>query len=288
VVQRKYLNLIAEMFLKLHPQTRRGRMLRIMAVKYWVLLCTLALAATAPALAADEYIEYTGAASARQKADFLYGERHIMLFSDGRLAKRTVLYTCADGTPFARKKVSYVQPTAPDFYFDDSSNGMQEGVRSDGATRTMFFKANRIDAEKSAPLPATPGLVIDTGFDEFIQAHWNEFMRDSAVPLRFLVPSRLQAMSFVVEHLRSGRFDGRPTEVFRMKLSGILGLIFSGIDVAYDAADHRLVQYEGLSDLRDAAGDNLQANIVFPADARKPSSAQAMAAAQSAPLAPCH
>jgi hypothetical protein len=254
------------------------------------MLCALALLATgAPAMGAvEEYVEYTGAASGRHKPDFLYVEHHIMLISDGRLAERTVLYTCANGAPFARKKVNYVQAAAPDFDFDDASNGMQEGVRSEGTARSMFFRASATDAEKTAPLPPAPGLVVDAGFDAFIQAHWSELMRDSAVPLRFLVPSRLQAMSFEVEHLHADRFDDRPTEVFRMKLSGILGLIFSGIDVAYDAADHRLVQYEGLSDLRDAAGDNLQANIVFPADARKPSSAQAMAAAQSAPLAPCH
>jgi hypothetical protein len=64
-------------------------------------------------------------------------------------------------------------------------------------------------------------------------------------------------------------------------------VLFSGIDVAYDAAEHRLVQYQGLSDLRDAGGDNYQANIVFHASERKASSAQAMAAAKSARLAPC-
>jgi hypothetical protein len=260
-----------------------------MDAKYPALLCAWALLASTSAVrAAEEYVEYSGAASARHKPDFLYGERHIMLFSDGRLAERTVLYTCANGTPFARKQVTYVQAAAPDFDFDDMSNGMQEGVRSEGAARSMFFRANRVDAEKTAPLPPTPGLVVDTGFDAFIQAHWSELMRDSAVPLRFLVPSRMQVMNFEVGHLRADRFEDKPTEVFRMKLSGILGLLFAGIDVAYDAAEHRLVQYEGLSDLRDAGGENLQANIVFHANERKSSSAEALADAKSAPLAPCH
>jgi len=237
--------------------------------------------------AADEYIEYTGTATARQKADFLYGERHVLLYDDGRLAERTVLYTCADGAPFARKSVHYVEAAAPDFFFDDVSNGMQEGVRSEGTSRYMFFRGGKLDAEKRAPVPSVPGLVVDAGFDAFIQAHWSELMKDKEVPLHFLVPSRLQVMNFEVEHLRADRFDGRPTEVFRMKLSGILGWLFSGIDVAYDTADHQLVHYEGLSDLRDASGDNLQANITFHANQRKPSSAQAMTEVEAAPLASC-
>ena len=251
------------------------------------LICIL-MASSAAASGADEYLEYTGTASARHKPDFLYGEHHIVRVSDGHLAERTVLYTCADGVAFARKKVSYVQATAPDFAFEDVSNGMQEGVRTEGTVRSMFFKANGADMQKSAPLPLTPGLVVDAGFDAFIQLHWDDLLRGSAVPLRFLVPSRLQVMNFEVEHLRADRFDDKPTEVFRMKLSGILGVLFSGIDVTYDAAEHRLVQYQGLSDLRDAAGDNLQANIVFHANERKASSAQALANAKSEPLAACH
>ena len=260
---------------------------KAMKVKCQVILCALALAASAAAGAGD-YLEYTGSATGRREPEFLYGERHILLYDEKRLAERTVLYTCANGAPFARKRVRYVEAAAPDFLFDDASNGMQEGVRTEGAARTMFFRANGLDKEKGAPVPHVPGLVVDAGFDAFIQAHWNELMAGKEVPLRFLVPSRLTDMSFEVQRLRTDHFDGQPTEVFRMKLSGILGWFFSGIDVAYTAADHQLVHYEGLSDLRDASGDNLWVNIVFHANERKPSSAQAMAAAQAAPLAPCH
>lgn len=256
-------------------------------------LCILALAAWAAVAYAGsgeytEYTEYSGIARAHHKPGFLYGEHHLLVYHQGRLIERTVLYTCANGTPFARKRVTYVEDEAPDFFLDDVSNGMQEGVRSDGAARTMFFKANRAAAQKNAPLLRTPALVVDAGFDNFIPAHWNSLMGGTPVPLTFLVPSRLQSMNFEVQHLRADYFDGRPTEVFRMKLSGIFGPLFSGIEVAYDAADHRLVHYQGLSDLRDTAGDNLAADIVFHPNDRKSSSAQALAAAQAAPLAPCH
>lgn len=258
-----------------------------MKVKCMAGLCALGLAASAAAGAGDGYIEYTGSAIGRRESEFLYGERHFLRTDEGRLAERTVLYTCANGAPFARKLVRYVEAAAPDFVLDDASNGMQEGVRTQGKARTMFFKASGHDVEKSAPVPDVPGLVVDAGFDAFIQAHWNELVAGNGVPLRFLVPSRLQEMNFEVRYLHADHFDGRSTEVFRMKLSGILGWFFSGIDVAYDAADHQLVHYQGLSDLRGPSGDNFEANIVFHANDRKPSSAQAMAAAQAAPLAPC-
>jgi hypothetical protein len=258
-------------------------------VRLRVSACIWALAAASATTcaASDEYREYLGTATARHGRDFLYREYHILRYRDGRLAERTVLYSCADGAVFARKRMTYVQAAAPDFDFIDASNGMQEGVRTQGAARSMFFKADQAAAERSAPLPQSSELVVDAGFEAFVQAHWNDLMRRPAVPLRFLVPSRLQAMEFEVQHLRSDHFEGKPTEVFRMKLSGVLGMLFSGIELAFSATEHWLVHYEGLSDLRDPSGSNLQVNIVFPSEERRPSSPQAAAAAQAALLAPC-
>ena len=236
----------------------------------------------------DEYVEYTGAASARHAQRLLYGEHHLLVYRAARLRERLVLYTCPNGAPFARKKVSYGDMQAPDFFFDDASNGMQEGVRTEGGGRSMFFRANRIEPEKSAPLPRVAELVVDAGFDEFIRGHWSALLNDAPLPLRFLILSRLQAVSFQVQHLRSDNVDDKPAEVFRLKLTGVLGVVLPAIDVTYDAVQHELVRYEGISDMRDRAGDNLQASIVFHLSERRTASAQVFAAAEQATIAPCH
>jgi hypothetical protein len=235
----------------------------------------------------DGYIEYSGTASARHGQNALYGEHHVLSYRAGRLSERVVLYTCPNGAPFARKKVTYVDPEAPDYFFDDASNGMQEGVRSHDGARSVFFRANRTDPEKSAPLPTVAELVVDAGFDEFIRAHWSALMNGDQVPLHFLVPSRLQAMNFEVQHLHSDHVDGEPVEVFRLGLTGFLGFFLPGIDVTYETAQHVLVRFDGISDLRDARGDNLQASIVFHSSNRRAASAQAFATAEQAQIAPC-
>jgi hypothetical protein len=256
-----------------------------------IVVCTAwaapAAATSAPA-ADDEYIEYIGTASARHAQHVLYGEHHVLAYRAGRLRERLVLYTCPNGAAFARKRVSYIDMQAPDFFFDDASNGMQEGVRDQDGERLVFFRANRIEPERSAPLPRIADLVADAGFDEFIHAQWSKLMYGAALPLRFLVPSRLQAMSFEVQHLRSDHVDGNPAEVFRLKLAGMLGMVVPGIEVAYDATQHVLLRFEGISDLRDAAGDNLQATIVFRPGDRRPASAQVFAAVEQANIKPCH
>lgn len=236
--------------------------------------------------ASDQYLAYSGFAASQRTGEPLYKENHVLRFHDGRLAQRVVLYTCPDGTPFARKVATYEDPLAPSFLLEDVSNGVLEGVKA-GERRQVFFRAGDQKPEKSMPLEASPGMVIDAGFDEFIRSNWRALMTAGTLPLHFLVPSRLEIMNFQVQHVRSDVEESTPVEIFRLKVQGIVGWIAPSIDVSYSDSEHVLVRYQGMSDLRDKDGENLRADIRFPLRERKPSDAAAVAAAMSARLAGC-
>jgi hypothetical protein len=246
-------------------------------------VCTLASGATP---AAEQYLAYFGVAASQRSGQLLYGESHVLVYREGRLAERVVLYTCPDGTPFARKIATYEDPLAPNFMFEDRTNGVREGVRA-GAPRSLFFRGVDGTPERSAPLPVVPGLVIDSGFDEFIRTYWDALMTAGSLPLQFLVPSRFETLGFQVRHVRSGSEDGVATEVFRLNWQGILGWVAPSIDVSYSEREHVLLRYAGMSDLRDKSGENLRADITFRLHDRKPSDAGAAAAALRAPLLAC-
>ncbi len=247
---------------------------------------------TAPAIAnasADAtFLRYSGTATAPHSSKFLYGERHVLAYEAGHPADRVVLYTCSDGSSFARKTVHYVDSLAPDFSLEDASNGLREGVRSESNGRAVFFQGDERQRERSRVFAPASGLVTDAGFDEFVRANWQRLMTEKSVGMRFLIPSRLDNYRFQIQHLRSDRLDGEPVEVFRLELSGIWGWLLPGIDVYYDAVEHVLVHYEGLSDLRDASHSNMQAQITFHLADRTQSDRQAYQEALRAPLAPCN
>jgi hypothetical protein len=234
-----------------------------------------------------DYQEYLGVAKVPRSGKFLYGEHHWLKYHDDQLAERVVLYTCADGAAFARKSVHYQNPIAPNFTFEDTSNGMREGVRDEGNRRVMFFRPNKAQAEKSAELPAIAGLVADAGFDEFIRLHWQTLLDGEPMPFPFLVPSRFEHMRFHVQHLRSDQVEGKPSEVFRLKLAGVLGWVMTGIDVTYASEGRHIQAYEGLSDLRDASGDNLNTLITFNSRDRLASSEPSMDVARRVALRTC-
>jgi hypothetical protein len=108
-----------------------------------------------------------------------------------------------------------------------------------------------------------------------------------ALEVRFLLPSRLQDYSFQVQRLRGANLAGIPTEVFRLRLSGIWGWFLPGIDVYYRSSDRVLLRFDGISDLQDAAGNNYTTTIDFPIEERRAATLQAMLEARQTRLAPC-
>jgi hypothetical protein len=253
----------------------------------WVIIALFARSGVASSPPQEKYLAYNGTAVQRHSLSFLYEEHHVLRFAGDRLADRVVLYTCADGSPFARKTVSYLDPLAPDFLLEDSSNGLEEGIRSEGAARSVQFRENRGAEEKKGPLPAIAGLVADAGFDEFIHENWQALLHGGSLSPPFLVPSRLKEVDFKVYRLRSDTVAGVPAEVFRLKPAGALSWIVKPIDVSYGAATHDLLRYAGVSDLRDSSGNNFEVLITFRTRDRTESDAQSMSDALRAHLAPC-
>ena len=107
------------------------------------------------------------------RGELVYREVH-WRYRDGDATARVVLYRCPDGRAFARKHMrDSPDSTAPTFDFVDARTGYREGVRVRGAGREAFWQPRAGAATVGHPLPAGPGLVIDAGFDVYVQANWS-------------------------------------------------------------------------------------------------------------------
>lgn len=227
------------------------------------LMAALVLAAL-PAQAALTFEE--GLARDPKSRELLYREHHLIRRAEGKPTERLVIYRCADGTPFARKRVDYRRSAqAPEFSFEDVRLGYREGLRRTGGSGTVWVRDARGESERSAVLddPAAR-LVADAGFDEFIRSNWTPLVSGQSVPLRFAVPSRLQTLGFKVDRQGPQTLGREPAETFRLKLGGLLGWVAPHIDVAYGRDSRRLLRFEGLSNLRSDDGrSQLVARIEF-------------------------
>lgn len=248
------------------------------------LLIALAVAGISDAAAACAAVHYTGEATARN-GSVLYRESH-WLYQDNHVDTRLALYTCPDGRAFARKKV-WDRPNAqaPDFQFDDGRDGFSEGVRSKDGKRHVFVRALANAPEQSAAFNTASDTVIDAGFDAFVRTHWDALADHSALPISFVVPSRLAALGFSVRRVDDERIDGRAARRFRLVLARWYGSFLPHIDVVYDTMTRNLLRYEGIGNIRGADTRNLDVRIDFPANARSDGASEAdIAAAAATPL----
>ncbi len=244
-------------------------------------MITASTQAQASALRLEE-----GIARNPRSAAELFREQHWIRSAGDQAVERLVIYRCPDGTAFGRKRIDYRDSAmAPAFVLEDLRSGYREGLRR-GATPALFFRPDAATAERSAPLAAAR-LVADAGFDEFIRLNWSRLVAGESLPLEFAVPSRLRSMAFSVSRTGQAMLAGEKAWVFRLKLDGMLGWLVPAIEVSYGQQSRRLLRFEGLSNLRDDAGDQpLVARIDFAGPARPANEDQWQAALQT-PLSAC-
>ena len=260
-----------------HPSTGDARALGTMLKTVPLLCCIVALPSHAALVAVE------GDARNPKTDRLLYREAHLIRRDGERPVERIVLYRCPDGTAFARKRVDYRNSTlAPEFDMIDA-RGHREGLRREGG-RALTWSGG----EPAKPLGATKTtLVADAGFDEFVRQRWPQLTGGQPQTVAFAIPAFGRSLPFKIQ-AAGARVDvkGDRMHRFELRLDGLLGAIASKIAVEYGAEDRRLRRFTGLTDIRDARGDQIEARIDFP-QAPRPAEAQRWQAAAEQPLAAC-
>lgn len=211
----------------------------------------------------------------------LYRETHWT--TAGPKPERWVVYRCADGQAFARKRVvATASPAAPDFALEDARDGYREGVRGAAGSRSVFVRVPG-KAESSRALSIPPDGVIDAGFDAAVRKQWQALGKGEPVRLKFLLPSRQRFFPVRVQRVASTTWNGIPAERLRMKLDAWFGFAVPEVTLTYARDDRRLLEFAGTGNVRDGRGDYPQVRIVFDKTA-KPATAQDITDARALPL----
>lgn len=216
----------------------------------------------------------------------LYREAHFISEPGTARETRIVHYQCINGAAvFARKELDYAASRErPRFTLVDRLAGYSEGLRLLPSGRAQVFNVSGPGRdERQALLPANKAVVADAGFDEFLGRHWQELERGDSIRFSFLIPSRLAAAEFRIAKQREEVIEGAPASVIRLNLAGVIGWLLPYIEVSYRKSDRALLRYRGLTNLRDAAGDNFAALVDFPVAERR-AAAVDLAALRAVPL----
>ncbi|WP_157960430.1 hypothetical protein [Marinimicrobium alkaliphilum] len=227
------------------------------------LLVTLCVSLAA--FASDYLIE--GQAYDQEDLDrLLYRERYTGINEEG---ERRVNYYDPDGERIAEKTLYYEEdPAKPGFRIVDKRDGSELGALwEEGGERLVLLRSGRNNLREKPVRPDSP-LVIDAGFDDYVQANWSVLEEGQTLRFYFAFPNRLSTVMLRAEQILpedSPLYQpDEPWRYFEIQVANRLMAMFAdNIYLAYDQETRRLMVYQGRSNIASDDGGTWDVRIFY-------------------------
>jgi hypothetical protein len=219
-----------------------------------------------PALAkAQDYVT-AGTAYSLNSNQVLYRELYTGI--DENKSVR-VDYVSPEGKTFATKTLVYSgELFQPMFNFEDTRDNEFASAQFEGA-RLMLTQGAKGHQSQKAILDNAK-IVIDAGFDAYIQLHWDKLMEGKRLKFEFALVNRLTTVQLEVRKIRASEspvYDddiGSDWVYFRITPAKKIASLFADpINLAYNPNGKYLMRYHGRSNLDDNNGDPVDVRIEY-------------------------
>lgn len=202
-----------------------------------------------------------GSAFSLKTGDLLYRESYFKITD--RLQK--VEYSEPDGDVFGRKTIDFSKSfVTPSFSQLNERIGEAIEVVQEGNELVVQYKEDTSAKQKMKQLELTAGMVVDAGFNGFIQQYWSVLMDGKEMDVDFLVPSKQATFQFRLG--RSSCVRGTKEGAVCFALSPVSWLVKLAVDpivVAYDASEKTLLRFTGRGNIANAEGQYENVDIQY-------------------------
>lgn len=234
-----------------------------------VLACSLfsALAgfSTTTVLAQDDYV-VAGSAYNLENNQLIYRELYTGI--DENQSVR-VDYVTPEGNTFASKTLVYQgEPYQPSFNYEDTRDNEYVSAQFQGARLVLTHGMNSAQNEKV--IYDNARMVIDAGFDAYIQLNWDKLVAGKRLKFDFAMPNRLSSLQLEVRKIKgpeSPVYDtnfGSEWIYFRITpAQKVISLFADPINLAYDPNGKYLMRFHGRSNIDDDNGGPQDVRIEY-------------------------
>jgi hypothetical protein len=214
----------------------------------------------------DRYV-VVGTAYDQLSGQLVYRESYTALDADKTVR---VDYARAEGKIFASKKLTYQgELFQPSFLLEDYRDNEFVSAQFDGPILVLSHEfSNNPKEQKKMVDNAT--LVVDAGFDAFIQLHWDKLLNDDILKFEFALPNRLSSVNLEIRKIspkESPVFNSREGAkwiYFRLKPATMFISLFADpIYLAYDPQGKYLMRFYGRSNLDNDRGGPWDVRIEY-------------------------
>ena len=182
----------------------------------------------------------------------LYTEVHEQrLNADGSVQTGQTTYSDPQGREIDHKKLDYrANRTVPVFRMDLPAQGYAEGI-SDVGQDASAFKLDQ-GQEQRKRLPVSAGIVAaDSGFNQLLLDQMGRLKANETVAFKLIVAGNLDQYQFRARKVSDTQLRGQAALRIRVEPDSLLRWVVDPIELVYNAAGSRLLQYTGISNVLD-------------------------------------
>lgn len=220
---------------------------------------------SAPVLAEKNYI-VAGSAYNLENNQLAYRELYTALDENKSV---TVDYVSPDGNVFATKTLVYQgEFFQPSFELQDSRDNEYVAAQFQGARLVLSRGINANVNEKI--IFDNARLVIDAGFDAYIQLNWDQLTAGKRLKFDFALPLRLSTIQLEARHIKAAESPlndndfGADWVHFRIApAKPFISFFADPIYLAYNPKGKYLMRFYGRSNLDNNAGEPVDVRIEY-------------------------
>lgn len=229
-------------------------------------LCVILTGFSATSVLAEENYVVAGSAYNLENNQLIYRELYTGI--DENQSVR-VDYVTPEGNTFASKTLVYQgEPFQPSFNYEDTRDNEYVSAQFQGARLVLTHGMNSAQNEKV--IYDNARMVIDAGFDAYIQLNWDKLVAGKRLKFDFAMPSRLSSLQLEVRKIKgpeSPVYDanfGREWIYFRIApAQKFVSLFADPINLAYDPNGKYLMRFHGRSNIDDDNGGPQDVRIEY-------------------------
>lgn len=178
-------------------------------------------------------------------------------------------YSAPDGKIFSSKKLTYKgEPFQPSFVLQDKRDYETFSAQFEGPV-LVLSRADK-DYKEQKKIYDNAGMVIDAGFDAYIQLHWDKLSSGDRMKFDFAMPNRLSSVMLEVRKINSiespvyNESEGKNWIYFRLvPAATFISLFADPIYLAYNPNGKYLKRFQGRSNLDDNKGGPWDVRIEY-------------------------
>ena len=209
--------------------------------------------ADTPAMPQDGIVRFYAYAYDLDSGKFLYTETHRQKIAGGKWVSGVISYWLSDGSVLGSKSLDFANdPFVPTYHLDLSKEGYSEDI-TDNHEKIAMQRHAPGKAVETATVKRDGMMVADSGFHNFLVAHFDELMAGQTLKFRFAAAGELDSFKFRAHRIEDAAFEGKTGVQFLVEPDSFLRFLAGPLHLLYDPATKRLMEYRGISNVRDPA-----------------------------------